>query len=541
MTLLNKFIIFAILNLYPEEEAKGNFRGFKCEFSMRKTLIALLLVFQVPCIALYAEKQKKMSAKEYIETYKSLAVEAMQEYGIPASVKLAQALIESDNGNSPLALKANNHFGIKCKTTWSGDKMLHDDDEKDECFRSYQSAYDSYRDHSDFLADSPRYRFLFDLDPNDYKGWARGLSHAGYATNPDYANMLIKAIEQNGLYKIDREITANTPSLGKSNSRSDKTTPVTAPVTTAPVKQQTASSDAAPAQTSAPQEKLPDGVLKVESRPGTVQRTTSTGPIIIPGPKVIGSTRAPQRPGRATQAQSTVVVPAKQPKTSSSGMVPPLIASADNGKSGDASKIDVGVDDIYAYNPEDFEPAKPVESAELSELSEPAEEAYQRKHIDMPPAPEAARPSGTSDIVYGAPVNSPAGYYDGPKFDPAGMPASGSKGGILIYRNNNIPCTIAAPGQTLQSIASALKVKPSTLLAYNELNGEPTGITPGSIVYIAPKTSTVRNGYKTHYVVKGETLHYVAQKYGIHVAKLAKVNGMDLNYQIKPGQKLRLQ
>ncbi len=228
-----------------------------------------------------------------------------------------------------------------------------------------------------------------------------------------------------------------------------------------------------------------------------------------------------------------MVNPPKQSKPSS-GMVPPLIASVDNNKNEELPKIDLGTEsneDLYAYNPEDFEPAQPVEEAEVRP----------RKHIDMPPAPEAARPSGTSDIVYGAPVGAPAGFYDGPKFDPAGMAASGSKGGILIYRNNNIPCTIAAPGQTLQSIASALKMKPATLLAYNELNGEPVGITPGSIVYIAPKSGSVRNGYKTHYVVKGETLHYVAQKYGIHVAKLAKANGMDLNYQIKPGQKLRLQ
>ena len=298
---------------------------------MRKTLIALLLVFQLPCVALCAEKHKKMSAKEYIETYKSLAVEAMQEYGIPASIKLAQALIESDNGNSPLALKANNHFGIKCKTSWSGDKMLHDDDAKDECFRSYRSAYDSYRDHSDFLADSPRYRFLFDLDPTDYKGWARGLSHAGYATNPEYANMLIKAIEQNGLYKMDKEITANTPSAGKNSggkisARTDR--PATSP---SPVKQ-TAATDTEPEPVQATaQEQLPDGVIKVESRPGTVQRTVSTGPIIIPGPKVIGSTRAPQRPGRATQAKSTVVNPPKQSKPSS-GMVPPLIASVEIGR-----------------------------------------------------------------------------------------------------------------------------------------------------------------------------------------------------------------
>ncbi len=503
---------------------------------MRKTLIALLLALQLPCVALCAEKEKhkKMSAKEYIETYRSLAVEAMQEYGIPASIKLAQALIESDNGNSPLALKANNHFGIKCKTSWSGDKMLHDDDEKDECFRSYRSAYDSYRDHSDFLADSPRYRFLFDLDPADYKGWARGLSHAGYATNPDYANMLIKAIEQNGLYKIDKEITANTPSIadkkssrkdtsGKTASASSPTLQPATPPSTTPKETAKPVVDTPPAQ-----DPLPEGVLKVESRPGTVQRTASAGPIIIPGPKVVGTPRAPQRSGRTAQAAKNTE--AKPVKSTATPAVVPAPVVADGKKKEKPAVNSTKDDDAYAYNPEDFEPAKPQE-----------EYVPQRKHIDMPPAPEAARPSGTSDIVYGAPVGAPAGFYDGPKFDPAGMPASGSKGGILIYRNNNIPCTIAAPGQTIQSIASALKVKPATLLAYNELNGEPAGITTGSIVYIAPKSSSVRNGYKTHYVVKGETLHYVAQKYGIHVAKLAKVNGMDLNYQIKPGQKLRLQ
>lgn len=143
------------------------------------------------------------SAQEYVERYKGIAVREMNVYGIPASITLAQGLLESGNGNSSLAIQANNHFGIKCTSDWQGPSVLQDDDKVDDCFRSYANAEDSFRDHSQFLL-RKRYETLFELDKNDYKGWAHGLKKAGYATNPKYGELLIGLIERYELQQYDR-------------------------------------------------------------------------------------------------------------------------------------------------------------------------------------------------------------------------------------------------------------------------------------------------------------------------------------------------
>ena len=148
--------------------------------------------------------QAKITVEEYISLYKDLAIKEMKTYRIPASVTLAQGILESENGNSPLALEANNHFGIKCHKEWTGKTYIYDDDIKDECFRKYIKVEDSYRDHSEFLTTRDRYKSLFDLDITDYKGWAYGLKEAGYATNPRYPEILIRIIEENGLMELDQ-------------------------------------------------------------------------------------------------------------------------------------------------------------------------------------------------------------------------------------------------------------------------------------------------------------------------------------------------
>lgn len=137
----------------------------------------------------------------YIDKYSKLAVEEMQRSGVPASITLAQGLLESDSGLSPLAVKANNHFGIKCHKDWKGGTMYKDDDKKNECFRAYPSVEMSFRDHSDFLRYSDRYKPLFELRSNDYKAWAKGLKKAGYATDPAYPAKLCRTIEK---YKLSR-------------------------------------------------------------------------------------------------------------------------------------------------------------------------------------------------------------------------------------------------------------------------------------------------------------------------------------------------
>ena len=140
--------------------------------------------------------------KQYIATYSDVAVKKMQEFGIPASITLAQGILESGAGTSDLARIANNHFGIKCHSDWTGNKYYKDDDNKHDCFRSYSNAAQSFDDHSKFLQQS-RYSSLFLLKPTDYKGWAKGLKSCGYATNPQYAERLIKIIEDYQLYLYD--------------------------------------------------------------------------------------------------------------------------------------------------------------------------------------------------------------------------------------------------------------------------------------------------------------------------------------------------
>lgn len=143
------------------------------------------------------------SGLSYISQYKDVAIREMNQYGIPASIKLAQALLESGNGNSYLAREANNHFGIKCGGVWNGKSVQRADDNPNDCFRVYDNAEQSFKDHSQFLL-RKRYEKLFALDKNDYKGWAKGLKEAGYATNPRYPELLVDLIERYELYRYDR-------------------------------------------------------------------------------------------------------------------------------------------------------------------------------------------------------------------------------------------------------------------------------------------------------------------------------------------------
>jgi LysM repeat protein len=159
---------------------------------------------------LMAQNGTKLTRQQYIDTYKDLAMSEMKRTGIPASITMAQGILESGDGNSRLARKGNNHFGIKCHD-WQGKSLKHDDDRKNECFRKYDSPEESYYDHSDFLTGKQRYAFLFDYKTTDYKAWAKGLKKAGYATSPTYAKALIKVIEENNLSQLDEQVLAGGP------------------------------------------------------------------------------------------------------------------------------------------------------------------------------------------------------------------------------------------------------------------------------------------------------------------------------------------
>ena len=164
-----------------------------------KKLIFIIAVI-ILSTNLFAQKN---TPQEYIKAYREIAIAEMKRSGVPASVTLAQGILETECGNSDLVKKSNNHFGIKCKSTWTGESVTHTDDAPNECFRKYYNPADSYKDHSDYLKSTPRYASLFQLEPSDYKGWAYGLKKAGYATNPQYPQIIISNIEKYNLQQYD--------------------------------------------------------------------------------------------------------------------------------------------------------------------------------------------------------------------------------------------------------------------------------------------------------------------------------------------------
>jgi hypothetical protein len=215
---------------------------------LKFTVLVLLLAVS----STYAQNSELI--RKYIETYKEIAIEEMQRTGVPASIKLAQGIFETTAGTSDLVTRSSNHFGIKCKSNWTGESVRHDDDLRQECFRKYPSAQDSYRDHSNFLRQNSRYAFLFDLDPTDYRGWAFGLKKAGYATNTRYPVALIKIIEDYNLN--DYSLVA----LGKKAPEKDSEPIIAASVSTEETNEANVISEEIIAE---PAPSYPSGVFKI--------------------------------------------------------------------------------------------------------------------------------------------------------------------------------------------------------------------------------------------------------------------------------------
>jgi flagellum-specific peptidoglycan hydrolase FlgJ len=210
----------------------------------------LFLCISIFLLIISGQAQQHPAVLAYIDQYKQLAVDEMLRTGVPAAIKLAQGIHETQAGQSDLVLRSNNHFGIKCKSSWTGAKVYHDDDAAQECFRSYAEAAESYRDHSDFLRNNARYAFLFKLDPTDYAGWAYGLKKAGYATNVKYSQILIKLIETYNLQ--DYSLIA----LGKKAPTGDLVVGIRPPAEKNPVIPE-------PSLPDAPTPALPTGVFEI--------------------------------------------------------------------------------------------------------------------------------------------------------------------------------------------------------------------------------------------------------------------------------------
>ncbi len=183
--------------------SKSNVVTTKRKSKSRTTKQSPMVVKENDKVTTTSTPRSADNVANYVEDFKDVAMQEMKLYKIPASITLAQGILESGSGSGRLAVEANNHFGIKCHTGWTGGRIYHDDDEDQECFRTYNNANYSYRDHSLFLKDRPRYAGLFKLDEDDYKGWAKGLKTAGYATDKRYPQKLISLIERYELYKYD--------------------------------------------------------------------------------------------------------------------------------------------------------------------------------------------------------------------------------------------------------------------------------------------------------------------------------------------------
>ena len=198
---------------------------------MKKVILAIALFLG---LAAAAQRDGGTPQERYISRYATIAVNEMYRTGVPASITLAQGIIESASGASKLVTEGNNHFGIKCHNSWSGRTMRADDDRRNECFRVYDSAEESFRDHSDFLRYRDRYKFLFDLERTDYQGWAYGLKQAGYATDPKYAGKLIKYIEDYNLARFDLVSVEEEAALPEAPHKIEEPVPVSSARSAAP-------------------------------------------------------------------------------------------------------------------------------------------------------------------------------------------------------------------------------------------------------------------------------------------------------------------
>lgn len=239
--------------------------------------VPLLLLLATKCFS-----QDSLAIQNYIDQYKAAAIAEEQRTGVPAAITIAQGIHESAAGTSPLVLASNNHFGIKCKTGWTGAAVYHDDDAKGECFRSYTCPQDSYKDHSDFLKANKRYAFLFDYDPLDYESWAKGLKQAGYATNPRYPQILISTIERFHLNDITLLALDKTNLLGSDvavNTPQPDAAPATPPAATTGFIMDTTATVAAP-----PIRHIPNSAFDITS-------TYPTGVFSINGSKVVFAER----------------------------------------------------------------------------------------------------------------------------------------------------------------------------------------------------------------------------------------------------------
>lgn len=460
--------------------------------------------------------------QSYIATYAATAVREMYRSGVPASITLAQGLLESGAGQSSLAVKGKNHFGIKCHN-WAGSKMYWDDDAPNECFRAYSDADESFRDHSDFLRYSDRYKSLFDLKVTDYKGWAYGLKKAGYATDPDYASKLIRYVEDYQLYKFDSmgvaeaeewaaghggkasggdEVKASAPTggaasevteeKGRKKSHRERLSEQRAA--------RAAKKQAAKEERAARRAKAGDDAVKLE---GGGELSGGDGEA------------ASQRGRRASddgRGEASGTTAGAASSTRGRRMAGTEAAGTVGGASstrGRRDAIDSGAQDGQA----DAATQRGRRGSGRDGGPEPVEEV-------IPPSPlslEAPEPlSGEAREEFNFPLSRE------------------------LYSENGVPFLYAREGETYASIASDYSLFLKEILSYNDLD-ESRDLLPGEVVYIQPKKAQAQKGLDKYIVDEDSgSLRNICQRFGVKLRSVLKMNNFTDEYVPRPGDTILL-
>lgn len=491
--------------------------------------LALTTILALTLSVMGVAAQQKITTQEYIAKYKNIAIDHMERYGIPASITLAQGILESDSGNSELSRKSNNHFGIKCKKDWKGGKVYHDDDAKGECFRSYKSVEESYEDHAEYLDAQPRYDSLFVYSSNDYRSWARGLKAAGYATNPKYAQLLVNIIEEHKLYEYDVDNGGRKPQ-----------TP-------------------APAST----EKLTRQEYVMRYMHIAIDHMERYG---IPASITLAQGILESNCGNSQLSrESNNHFGIKCKKDWKGGKVYydddekdecfRSYDSVEESYEDHANFLDQNAryDKLFTYDSDDYKSwAKGLKEAGYA--TNPQYATSLIKIIEEEKLYLLDRANGAK--LYASNVKAEKGIasdFDAEsnvshpimatsKIDPNNYRvAEQVVGGYSVYTNNHTPYIIAREGDTLSHIAQTFSLTESTLRKYNEMksSGE-IPLVDGEIIYVARKQNLWMGNARRHLVSENETLLSISQDYGIRLSKLAKMNKMNKDEKLQVGDEIKL-
>ncbi len=487
-----------------------------------------------------------MSTRQYIDSFKFVAMQEMRAHGVPASITLGQGVLESASGNSKLAKNCNNHFGIKCRSNWTGKFCLADDDAKDECFRGYETAFDSYRDHSLFLKGGKRYFLLFELSATDYKGWANGLREAGYATNPNYGNILIGVIEKYRLSQYDSMVVFGEDFYSPGVATN------TAPVEVNGIQAIMAKPGETPEQVAARYNMSTWQIYKYND--------ISKGDMLSPGEIIY------LKPKRRRSFENNHTVK--------------------NGETMREISQKYGVKVKHLYKLNRLEPGLEVRPGEVINLKEkrdvpPAilernDNPNQVNAVDLilnqRTAPQGGQSKGTVyEVQAGETLQDIAQRMNVSALDLARWNNldgySVAAGQILVLRPNvkmseetqvdyrnfmsnngaaSAPRThIVIRGETLFSIARLYRLSVDSLTAWNQLEGKPLMLDRKLYLQRVGGTSPAKSNNNAgqfdayHFVQPGETLYSISRKYAISVEEIKAWNRLE-NNQIEVGQRLQV-